>query len=176
MRSGIVVRAARAEDAAALAQIQVDSYRTAYAGLLPAEYLAHFTYAEQTQDWLDLLAGPGTDLLMVAERADELIGYVLGRAGPTLWPTYDAEIVALHVRRAEQRQGVGRRLLAVLAGELRQAGCTAAVLSVLEGNSARAFYHRLGGIELGRQQVELGDDHTAVEIVYGWSDIAALCA
>ncbi|MFU8773596.1 MAG: hypothetical protein ACNA8H_14410 [Anaerolineales bacterium] len=41
------------EDSAGLARVQVDSYRTAYAGIFPQAYLAHFTHEEQ--DWRNLL-------------------------------------------------------------------------------------------------------------------------
>jgi hypothetical protein len=49
-----------------LARVQVDSYRTAYAGMFPADSLARFTYDEQEQDWRDLLE-TGGDVLLVAE-------------------------------------------------------------------------------------------------------------
>jgi hypothetical protein len=45
------VRPAITADCAALAKIQVDSYLTNYAGILPAEYLELFCYADQEQDW-----------------------------------------------------------------------------------------------------------------------------
>ena len=44
------VRQARIEDSAALAQVQVDSYRTAYAGMLPQAYLDRFAF-ELPQRW-----------------------------------------------------------------------------------------------------------------------------
>ena len=49
------VRKAEVEDSAGMARVQVDSYRTAYAGIMPQDYLDHFTYEEQAQDWRDFL-------------------------------------------------------------------------------------------------------------------------
>jgi len=64
LEPSIHIRPAVTADAAALAEIQVTSYRTAYAGLLPQDYLEHFTLEEQEQDWRTLLSAPMTDLLL----------------------------------------------------------------------------------------------------------------
>lgn len=73
------IRPAIPADSAALARIQVDSYRAAYAGILPADYLAAFSYEDQTQDWRDLLSADvpdeERDLLYVAvDAAGEVVG------------------------------------------------------------------------------------------------------
>jgi ribosomal protein S18 acetylase RimI-like enzyme len=138
------IRRAGVEDSAALASVQVDSYRTAYAGIFPQLYLDHFTYQEQEQDWRDLLSSGTDDELYVAEReSGEIVGYVLGRTGFGGIPPYDGELVALHVRQAYQREGVGQRLLATVAGQLQQKGCTSLIVWVLEKNPRllRSFEH-----------------------------------
>ena len=83
--------------------------RIAYAGLLPQEYLDRFSYEEQADDWRTLLAAPQGDLLCVAEiEAGQIVGYGLGRPGPTEIAPYDSELVALNIRRAHQQLDVGR--------------------------------------------------------------------
>ena len=80
----LTVREARIEDSAVLAQIQVGSYRTAYAGIFPQAYLDRFTVEEQAQDWRTLLSLELEDVLLVAEtEAGEVVGYALGRPGLT---------------------------------------------------------------------------------------------
>lgn len=176
------IRKAMLQDCASIAQVQVDSYRTAYAGILPQAYLDHFTYEEQMQDWRDLLSAPGQDVLLVAAAdaaadAGEVTGYALSRPGPTGLASYDSELVALHVRRPYQKQGIGRRLVAASARQLQSQGCASLMLWVLERNSARSFYERLGGQRIGEQTVQLGEgDVAAKEIAYGWPDIQSLCA
>ena len=61
-----------------------------------------------------------------------------------------------------------------MAGRLASEGCESLMLWVLEGNSARQFYERLGGIPAGTQSIELGDDINTTEVGYGWPDITAL--
>ena len=178
---------ATTRDAAALADIQVNSYRTAYAGLMPADYLAHFSLEEQEQDWRDLLAEPTGDILLVAEIASgEIAGYAVGRPGPVEIPApqagqglpegaYDAELVSLHVRRTMHKQGIGRALVRATARALQEQGCASLALFVLAGNPACGFYERLGGQLVGEKRWTMDDfDFEVVEAAYGWPKIAAL--
>lgn len=170
------IRPATLADSEALAHIQVDSYRTAYANFFPPDYLAQFSYAEQTQDWRDLLTKAATDpkadvLLVAAAPPGEVVAYGLGRLGANL-PDYASEIVALHVRQTHQRHGVGRQLVAALAQQLRERQAASLLLWVLEQNPARAFYEKLGGQLIGQQTIDTGEGWFIHEVAYGWPDIA----
>jgi ribosomal protein S18 acetylase RimI-like enzyme len=165
------------QDCPALARLQVDSYRSAYAGILPQEYLDHFTYAEQEQDWRDLLQAGLEDVLLVAvDEQGQVIGYTLGRPGPSDIPPYDSELVSLHVRNDRQGRGAGQALIAAAAQALNQHGCASLMLWVLaENRPARALYELLGGQPAGEKTTHLGEgDIAAREIAYGWPDIHAL--
>lgn len=160
------IRKANVEDSPGLACLQVESYRTAYAGLLNAEYLAQFSYAEQEEEWSDLLSQPGEDILFVAEAENgEIVGYALGRRTSADFPDAEAELVAVHIRDTFQRQGLGRRLFGAIAQGLKERGCSSLVLWVLEGNPAPGFYKRLGGRLLNESRVFQG----IKEVVYAWS-------
>lgn len=122
--TGHPIRPALEADAPALARLQVDNYREAYAGLLPADYLAAFSYAEQENDWRDYLAAVDRPCLLVAaDPAGGLAGYVLARVESLEGADCDGEIAALHVRPLLRGQGIGRALMAVAAGELSRRGC-----------------------------------------------------
>jgi ribosomal protein S18 acetylase RimI-like enzyme len=174
----VTLRRAGLDDCAALARLQVDSYRNAYAGLLPRAYLVRFTYQEQEQDWQDLISAGGSDLLYVAEGdGGEVVAYALARPGPAGIDSYEGELLALHVRASHQRRGLGRRLLVAVAEELglrpgRQAAAENApslLVWVLEGNeAARRFYERFGGKLLARREIELDAGVWAAEVAYGW--------
>ena len=170
------IRAAGIQDSAGIARVQVDSYRTAYADILPQDYLARFTYEEQEQDWRNLLSSQPQDIVYVAEDAGEITGYALGRAGPSEIEPYDGELVALHVRRSHQHRGSGRQLVAAIAEQLRQQGCSALMLWVLAANPARSFYERSGGQLIGERRINLAEDVTALEVAYGWPDIQSFGA
>jgi len=173
MADAIHIRPARREDAAALARIQVDSYRSAYAGIFPQEYLDQFSYDGQEVDWLELLTSGHPDVILIAEAGDALpAGYAVGRTQASYDAPYDSEIVSLHVQRSLHRRGVGRRLVSATAGNLAAHGCTAMMLWVLEANPARAFYQRLGAIQLDGRKPMIN----AYEVAFGWPDIRAITA
>lgn len=58
------VRLATADDIDAIARLQVDSYRSTYAGILLDDYLVHFTYQEQAVDWRSLLQSATDDIVL----------------------------------------------------------------------------------------------------------------
>ncbi len=171
------IRKATLEDSPGLAKVQVDSYRAAYAGIFPPSYLAHFTYEEQEQDWRDLLASEPADILLVAESSSgETVGYALGRPGLTDIPPYDCELVALHVRQASQRQGIGQQLIRDIARHLQQLGCVSLMLWTLEYNSVRLLYEQLGGQLIGEKEWDENESYGVhvKEVAYGWPHIQSL--
>lgn len=171
------IRQARVTDSGSLARVQVDSYRTAYAELLPEAYIARFSYEEQEEDWHALILAEGPDGLFVGEtETGEIVGYALGRLTSPDAP-YASELVALHVRQPYQRQGIGRQLLAALADQLSQQGARSLMLWVLAHSPARAFYERLGGRQFDEKHWRIDEfDLDVTEVAYGWSDIQELCA
>ena len=166
------IRGAMIEDAAGIARVQVDSYRTAYAGIWPESVLGRLSYGEQEQDWRDWISANPDDVLYVAELdTGEIVGYALARCGPTEIAPYDSELIALHVLLPHQRQGWGRSLVATIARELQDRGCKSLMLWVLQENRARRFYERLGGKLLNRQKLS----GSKPEVAYGWLVIDVLC-
>lgn len=173
MADAIHVRTARREDAAALARIQVDSYRIAHAGILPQDYLDQLSYDEQESDWFELLSSGTADVILVAVAGDsQPAGYARGTAQASYAAPYDSELLSLHVRRALHRKGIGRLLMSTTAARLAARGCSAMMLWVLEANPARTFYERLGAALLEGRRLFVG----APEVPYGWPDIRALAS
>jgi ribosomal protein S18 acetylase RimI-like enzyme len=169
----ILIREAAVEDSAALAKVQVDSYRASYAGLLPQSFLDGFSYDAQTGDWRELLSGESPDIVLVGETDDgEIVGYALSRK--LQGDTDQAELVALHVQRSHHRQGIGRKLMRESARRLQEQGAQSLMLWVLAENPARQFYERLGGKLAGEQTITPADGVTAQEVRYRWTHIKKL--
>jgi ribosomal protein S18 acetylase RimI-like enzyme len=169
----VSIRQATFDDCSAIAHVQVDSYRCAYAGQFPQTYLDHFTYAAQEQEWHELLASGKGDILLVAEDSQAgVIGYLLAYTQAGL-PGYDAEIAAMHVREEFRQQGIGSTMLNKAVGILIQRGCHSAMLWTLRGSPARAWYERLRGKLISGKTYPVYDQDI-VEVAYGWNDIHLL--
>ena len=169
-----MIRKAAFSDCGNIAHVQVDSYRSAYASLMPAEYLAVFSYEEQERDWNEFLKA-GEGLLLVAEEQGQVIGYacshqLFGKDHP-----FDCEMDALHVNRDFQHRGAGRALIAETARRMHALGCRSLGLFVLDGNPATGFYERLGGQPYGEQFFEMQEFILRRrEVGYRWERIEDL--
>jgi GNAT superfamily N-acetyltransferase len=137
---GFAVRLGVPGDVVDVARVQVDTWREAYAGIVPADTLRSLDVGLRVRGWIALL-DRGVRLL-VAEADGEVIGYASSGAGRDDDTTAGVgELYALYVRPAWWGRGAGSALHdAALAG-LVEDGSTRATAWVLEQNArGRAFY------------------------------------
>jgi GNAT superfamily N-acetyltransferase len=142
-----VIRPGRPEDARAVAEVHVASWRYAYRGLLPDDYLEKLSVDEREARLLAWFADPTPRSgILVAEEAGRIVGFV------TFGPSRDddvgeetGEVPAIYVAPAATGAGIGRALLEKATAASRETGFTRASLWVLERNErARRFYEKAG--------------------------------
>jgi ribosomal protein S18 acetylase RimI-like enzyme len=176
----ITLREANQADADAIGSLHVASWRETYAGLVPEEMLAGVSVEARTAMWSEILGDPeavGCTAVFVAEDDGRLVGFGSRgrqRDGALADAGLSGEIGAIYVLRSRQGLGVGRALMAAMAGALSGRGCASASLWVLRENApARAFYENLGGEVVGEKTDERSDP-PLVEFAYGWRDLSRL--
>jgi ribosomal protein S18 acetylase RimI-like enzyme len=139
------IREATIEHAEAIADVHVASWRAAYAGLMPAEYLAGLSVVQRAASWRKALAAGRPRVALAFEDA-RLAGWAA--YGPSRDEDKDAdwgEIESIYLRPAFWRRGIGERLVGRACDALRAAGYRQVSLWVLCDNlAARSFYERLG--------------------------------
>jgi GNAT superfamily N-acetyltransferase len=168
------VREARHEDAAAIARVHVDSWRSSYKDIVPEGFLTGMSYEDFEDRWRGWLRGVGNPhwAYRVAELpSDRIVGFASGgpRQGPA-YTDYTGELYALYLLREHQRAGIGQRLFGSVARGLAEGGYTSLLAWVLARNPSRRFYEAVGGELLGSQEVEIGGARLE-EVAYGWLDI-----
>ena len=172
-----MIREARTADAAAIAAVYVETWRDAYAGVIPDHVLVNMSRRRQTADWRCAIGhGRSRHLVLVAERAEGgIIGLgSCGRARDTGLP-YRGEVYTLYVHPDHQGQGVGKALLAELFRGLKRKGMASALVWVLADNPARFFYEARGGRLVGTRDEPLWGT-VLREMAYGWDDLAEAVA
>jgi GNAT superfamily N-acetyltransferase len=150
----VELREARRGDELRVAELHVRSWQEAYAGLMPAEFLAALDPRDRAGRYtFDGDDGPTTVLALDGQGA--LLGFT------TFGPSRDhdlpehGEVVALYVDPERHRGGIGRLLMAEARRRLLAAGYVDAFLWVLDGNDrARSFYEREGWIPDGARREE----------------------
>ncbi len=164
-------------DAAGIARVHVDTWRAAYRGIVPDDYLASLSYDTRAAFWERTISNPFTPTFVhTAEETDgDIVGFASG--GPTRddVPGYEGELYAIYVLPQAQGKGVGHMLVKAVAQTLNERGITTMMLLVLKDNApSRAFYESMGGILLeGEEQSELGGV-VLTEVKYGWPDTKIL--
>ncbi|MCW2681127.1 MAG: GCN5-related N-acetyltransferase [Frankiales bacterium] len=122
----VSVRPARPEDAERVARVQLSTWRTAYADLLPAEAL-DVPEVQAAALWLGAVESPPTPThrLLVAMERDELVGFAA--SGPAEDPQGAVELLTLLVEPRWGRRGHASRLVAASVESWRTDGFTTAV-------------------------------------------------
>jgi ribosomal protein S18 acetylase RimI-like enzyme len=165
------IRPATLADAAAIARVHVDSWRTTYKGILPDDYLANLTYERRESLWREILSRPAGHSLdyVAADTPDNIVGFVSGGPERSGDPVYTGEVYVIYLLERWQGQGIGRQLTMTLVRQLMARGLTSLLIWVLAENPSRRFYEALGG-RLVRDKRETTGGVQLIEVAYGWLD------
>ena len=170
--AALPIRPGGAGDGAAIAALQRRSWRVSYRGLISDRFLDDLDLSYLGAYWCGRAAvSPGPrHRLLVAGRPGEVHGVVDTGPGREADLSVDdgwGEVRSLYLDPTVVGRGLGSVLLAAAEGLLRDAGFTAAVLWVVDGNApARRFYERLGWVADGATKRTPVDDEVLDEVRY----------
>ncbi len=135
----VSVRPARADDAAEIGRIQVDTWRTAYADILPRPVLDQLTAEAAAQAWSAAIGAPPSSQhhVLVALEGEWVVGFVAFGPASDLEDDdpHQARTVAVAPLLVEPRwgrRGHGSRLLAATVDHARADAMTLAIAWIPE--------------------------------------------
>lgn len=174
----VTVRPAGPEDAGDVVRVQIATWQTAYAGIMPDSVLARLAGERErrVQVMRERLAAESAPFstLVAVDRGD-VVGFATygpyrrqedDEGGGGLDPTV-GEVLAIYVEQAHQGRGAGRALMDRAVASLRDRGLGEVRLWVLEENApARRFYERYGFVADGARHLfrVTGADGTPVDL------------
>ena len=170
------IREAHLGDAGPMARIHIDTWRTTYAGLIPAEFLAGMSYQDREARWVDILEAsrPATNNFVAETDGGKIVGFAGGGPERDGNRTYLGEMYAIYLSQQHQRKGFGRHLVAAVTQHLRLDGFESMLVWVLKDNHAACqSYESLGGVLVGRKEDTIGGAKLK-EVSYGWKDTSEL--
>ena len=135
-------------DAPAIGEVHVRSWRAAYAGLIPEDFLARLSAESRAASWARRIGDPGIPgQVLVVEDDGVVAGFAAFDSG---------QLYALYLLPEFWGRGLGRllhdRVVEEMSGD-------SAVLWVLATNErAKVFYARQGWVDDGARQTETIDD------------------
>ncbi len=156
----------------------MDTWRAAYGGIVPDDYLKGLSYEELERRWRDIITA-GDGCVFVAEGAQGVFGFASGRRRRRFsrgLKEYEGELKSVYVLPSGQGTGAGRRLVGTVARHFTQRDVNSMLLWVFADNQpARSFYESLGGVLVAEDSFELGGAWL-LEVAYGWKDLDVLLA
>jgi GNAT superfamily N-acetyltransferase len=169
----MLIRQATPADAAAIARVQIEGWRTTYRNIVADELLDRLSHEERTRQWIEDFRRPE---VITFVGVDEAVGPVaFAASGPerTARGDYQGELYAIYILAEFRGLGIGRQLVRRTASSLITSGKHGMLVWVFEDNPYRRFYESLGGKLIGKQPIEIGKQ-TLTEVAYGWDDLKAI--
>lgn len=163
------IRLAISQDAASIAKVHVDSWRTTYQGILPDEFLENLSYEQREELWKSNLK---EQQVYVAETpSGEVVGFSVGgkeRTGE--YASFLGELYAIYILQSYQNQGIGSLLFKPIVKELKESNLNSMLVWVLEGNEAKYFYESKGGKYVDSKEINIAGKNY-IELAYGWKTL-----
>ncbi|MDD1780364.1 GNAT family N-acetyltransferase [Enterovibrio sp. ZSDZ35] len=140
----INLRKAVDTDAQEIAKIHVSSWKSAFDGLMPADYINGFTVSSRLDEWQKAIRN-NTETVVVAERSNKVVGF-MSYFVPTENPD-TIELSKLYLCPSVYGQRLGSSFLTHLEQESQTLRTTMIKLYVLDNNEAAIQFYSKNGFE-----------------------------
>lgn len=159
----IEIRSVKRGDEKALAHIQTESWRVAFAGIISQEELVRATDAASVEErYAKVLAGNPIDGSLLSVDGRPHCMAIWGKCRGEICPD-SAELICIHSLQDNWGKGYGSMMMERVLTEMKEAGYTEAVLWVFEDNlRARRFYEKHGFALTDHRK----NTRNAVEVMY----------
>jgi ribosomal protein S18 acetylase RimI-like enzyme len=170
----IILRLAQPTDATGLAHVHVNTWRTAYKGIIHDEILAGLSLESSAQRWTERLGTPEPkNFVWLIEIDGNVVGFSSGGPERDGDSVYLGEVYALYLLPEYQHRGLGRKLVEASARSLLADGMTNMLIWVLRENPSCRFYEAIGGKFVREREVDIRGQNL-MEVAYGWNDFQGL--
>lgn len=163
----IIIRNITEEDIAAVVDIQIRGWQSAYKGIIDELFLSSMNKEERIEERKnDYMLGN----FIVAEFNGEIVGFSR-YDGVVISPDgedYDCELMALYVKPELKQQGIGKEMFKFVTSDLKKKGKNKMILWCLKENyPSRKFYEKMGGVFVGEHEIKIADKEYP-EVGYGY--------
>ncbi len=167
------VRSPTPQDAARMAEVHIAAWRTAYAEVMPPDYLAGLDQGRLTERWTEDITDPAagvTNLVGVIDRTIQAIATVGPFRDHESFDDPSGELWMINAHPEAFGTGIAKALHRRALDQLRSDGHHRAALWVVDDNArARRFYEREGWtLDPARKEDAFGD-RKIVEVRYSIS-------
>jgi GNAT superfamily N-acetyltransferase len=167
MNQQFIIRKAILEDAPQIAQVNIQSWKETYYGIMPEQRMANLNLERCTKSWMQTLSEDSTNFVATINK--RIIGYVSGGKNRQnvdcesgLGDACDCELMALYILQDFHKQGIGKTLFQTFVGTMQNSGYTSMVTWVAEKNPATGFYQKMGGEKIDCKTLQICNEAVSV--------------
>ena len=152
----IIIRRMEIEDAEAVTDVLINTWKTAYRGIVSDECLDNLdrvTLVERRRkQYKDYIVAVSDGLIA------GFCWYVNNNSFTEDVPDIDSEVVAIYVLPEMERQGIGRKMMLYAIDDLKKQDKNKMIIWCLKDNhQGRAFYEKMGGKIIGEHKTHIGN-------------------
>tara|TARA_B110001469_G_C9338139_1_gene179492 strand:- start:36 stop:527 length:492 start_codon:yes stop_codon:yes gene_type:complete len=137
------VRKAQLSDSQEIALIHVNSWKSAFKGLMPERYINSYTIEDRNAEWLNVLEN-GSESVIIAKDNNKLVGFLsYSKNADSLY------LSKLYLCPSIYGQGVGSLLIKQMENESLAASIHLIRLYVLDNNQSAINFYSKQGFEFG---------------------------
>lgn len=142
-----MIRTAAPQDAEAIAQVHILSWKQAYRGVLPEAFLANLSLLQRQSYWADMII-KGLSEVLVAETEDKIVGFSsFGLCRNVSSQGCHYLLRAFYLSPKHWDQGFGRALWLASRDMMRSKGAEQISLWVLAGNDRAINFYKVAGFQ-----------------------------
>lgn len=169
-------------DLSGIVKVKVDTWKTAYQGIISERYLQSLSYEDKEENWKQRLENPTHGAIIYVAETDqnEIVGFALAtleKYNPIVAllqaERYNGELCAIYILEEFQHKKIGIELVKLVVKYFKINNVNSMLTWILKENPSRRFYEKLGGKFLGEQSIEIGGMRY-IEIAYGWENIEVI--
>lgn len=161
------IRKANVLDAEAIAKVHVDTWRTAYEGILPSSFLDKLSYHQRTELWEMNLRKPDDYVIVAVNEESRVIGFADTSKRPTNLENNSTDLTSLYLLKEYQGRGIGKLLMQELFRYYNEQNYVSVYVEVLKDNPTKTFYEAFGAKHIEDIEIQIGGKKL-IESIYKW--------
>ena len=163
----ITIRKSSEKDAKRMVEINVETWKVAYKGLLPDEYLKNRNVTQNRVTGLANRLKEEGVISFVAEVNGEVVGFCNGGNSIEQDIPFEYELYAIYVSPSHQHKGIGQALFDAFKQYTQTSPFY--LYALKDNNSAISFYLKNGGLEIPEYEKPIPVENiSATEILFAF--------
>lgn len=164
----MLIRRAKTGDEKNIAGVIVNTWKYAYIGIVPDDFLMSLTTDKHEQLLKEHIKEQKETIILLENDDGKIIGMVSG--GKDRSGAFDCEIVAIYILPEYQKKGYGKQLFKYIIEDHKNNNCRSMIVWTFKENKDQKFYEKLGGT-IQKTSIHVIGDKEIPLVGYVWEDI-----